>query len=209
MKRLLFIILLWLITTPLYAFTTAIQAVCGAAGGGASCDNATDYAGDKADYSAGSVNLTQNTLYCISYQATTVTCSAGTWGRFFVAHNGVATDNIKGCVYTDKTSGSGAPGSSGNAEDLVACSAETTCATDTPTPTCTNGSDIGGTATKNAYYFVCLVSDVTTFDIHRVTTGRTVYTRGSYDYTAPPATLTNSSWSNGGTRDRGAYIEIE
>lgn len=172
----------------------------------AGCSTATDYLGDKTDYSASGSSTSNDTAYCISYQAVTASCASGTWGKPYVAHDGLSEDAIKMCVYTDSTKGTGAP----NNETKIACSDEFTCNTDCPTPTCTSGANLGGTATKDAYYFLCMIGSPGAFDYHRATSGTgTLYYKAIAGwYATPPATLTTGSWQTAANRPRGAYVEI-
>lgn len=202
-KYLIFLLLPLLLGANTISGSVLQGATCGAAG---ACSASTDYIGDKSDYSASSAIAAQNNLYCLSYQATTTSCSSGTWGKGYIAHNNTDTDNAKICIYTDSTSGTGAP----NDETLIACSTTITCSTDNATPTCTNDSNIGGTATKDAYYFVCMVSDDTAITYHRTASGsRTLYNKlFTSGYSTPPSTLTATGWTETTTRDRGLYVEI-
>jgi hypothetical protein len=188
-----------------YAGTTVSGRPC-AGGAVAGCTTSTDYAGDKTDYSASFTPSSVNVLYCISYQAITASCASGTWGKAFIAHDSTDTDNVKVCVYTDSTNGTGPP----NNETKIACSGAFSCSTDTPTPTCTNNANLGGTATKSSYYFVCHVSDATGFAYHRSTTGsHTMYTKlFTSGYTSPPDPLTATGWTETASRDKGIYVEI-
>ena len=207
MKKIpLILVCLCLFASPVYALSAAIQAVVGASSAPAGCSASTDYVGDKSDLSAGTTATSPDVYFCISYQAITSSCSSGTLGAAYIAHHLDSTQSVKMAVYTDSTSGTGAP----NGESRIGDAASLTCSTDTPTPTCTNGSDLGGTVDKDAYYFLCIIGTTAGFDYHRVTTGRTVYYKGfTGGYATPVDTLTATGWSDGGTRDRGAYVEIK
>lgn len=174
-------------------------------GGGEGCSAETDYLGAKGDYSAGNGSVSADFFHCQSVQATTASCASGNLGIAYTNHYTTNTDNIKLCLYTDSTNGTGAP----NGETLIGCSGAITCSTQETTPTCTDGLAIGGSVTKDDYYFLCATSDSTAFAFYRTTTGGTIWTKQfSGGYASPPNPLTGTNWTDSGTRTRGMYIAI-
>jgi hypothetical protein len=205
MRKLLIILFLLILALPVQSATMVSGRPC-PGGAGSACSTSTDYVGSKADLSAENLRLTANYVWCLPFQATTASCSSGTLGKFYVAHNGTGTENIKGAIFTDSTSGTGAP----NGETLIGnWSAETTCSTDTATPTCTEGTNLTGTVSKDGYYFICVVTDDTKFDIHRTTSStKTQYYKTIWTYASPPDVLTATGWTDTASREWGAYVEI-
>jgi len=204
MKRILIALFLCLFAFRASAWNPMV--VTSGSSSAVACSAATDYVGDKTDHSASFAALIDNQMYCVSYQATTAACASGTLGKAYMAHHGTETDVAKVLVYTDSTSGTGEP----NNETLLGESAEISCNTDTPTPTCTAGGDLGGAITKNAYYFICSQSNNTQFDVHRTAAGPSVlWYKALWDYDNPaPNPLTPTGWTEA-TRDWGVYVEIK
>jgi hypothetical protein len=198
MKKILLITLLLLIATPLFGQSTVIVAKKKAA---ATCSVDTNEVGDRTDYtSCGGTchfNATATSIYCVEY---TADCS-GTLSYAYARHYGTGSDEGKVCVYSKN---SAAPPDSSDL--LVGCGTISSAAAELAQ----SASEVGGSVTASAQYWVCIAGGTNDFDIIRDDTGsKTVYyISAGFNYGTPPENL-NGSWSNSANRDYSMYVTIK
>jgi hypothetical protein len=198
MKKILLITLLLLIATPLFGQSTVIVAKKKAA---ATCSVDTNEVGDRTDYtSCGGTchyNVTSTAVYCIGY---TADCT-GTLSYAYARHYGTNADEGKVCVYSKN---SAAPPDSSDL--LIGCGTISSSSAELAQ----SASEVGGSVTATAEYWVCITGGTSDFDIIRTDSGSSTvyYISSGFNYGSPPANL-DGSWSNTASRDYSMYVTIK
>jgi len=197
MKRLLIILCILLFTVPCFAN----QIIIGKKKAAASCSVSTNEVGDRTDYtSCGGTchyNVTATAVYCIGY---TADCT-GTLSYAYARHYGTGSDEGKVCVYSKN---SAAPPDSSDL--LIGCGTISSSSAELAQ----SASEVGGSVTATAEYWVCIAGGTNDFDIIRTDSGSSTvyYISAGFNYASPPANL-DGSWSNTASRDYSMYVTIK
>jgi hypothetical protein len=166
------------------------------------CNVANNEVGDRTDYSdcGGTchVDVKSTEVICMAY---TADCT-GTLSYAYARHYGTGEDEGKVCVYSKN---SAAPP---DGDDLlIGCGTISSSSTENAQ----SASEVGGSVTASAEYWVCIVGSTSLFDIVRDDSGSgTVYYDSTGFYDTPPANLGGGlSWSSSGSRDFSMYVTIK
>jgi hypothetical protein len=160
---------------------------CAGAGGAAACSNntSTDYVGQKAVAIADDTVANNDIMYCQAFQAS-MTCDTGAFAYPYINHHETSSVNVKVVLYVNSHGSDTAPNDATN--NTLISSGTITTSTDAESATQTNSTAMTGTATKNAWYYVCFVS-AGGFRYHFNAAGNTYATGISGSYANPPSTL--------------------
>jgi hypothetical protein len=189
MKKLIYIILLLLIATPLFGQSTVIVAKKKAA----ACSVATNEVGTRGE-GGSNTNPTADRLYCNLF---TPDCS----GKLYTPnlyHYSTGSANAKVCIYTDD--GDSAPDSG---DELVICSSAIASESSAGWKDGTLATNPSVSTETN--YWVCFISDSTGWG-YLYTSGLATKTLDS-SYSSPPANL-NGTWGNINDRRISMYVTI-
>lgn len=192
--------ILLFLTAPAYAGGAMGLMMAGSsAAAGCSNNSTTDYVGDKTTRTANASN-SANVFTCARYQASNMTCTTGTLGGGTIHHYGTGSANMKVLVYksTDTT-----PVTGSAADELIGASSSMAVSADQTYKT----ADIGGTVTKNDYYWVCQTQDAAA-SVYKDNAGASVY-QAALSFASPPASFSGASFSTIVTRLYEMWVEVK
>lgn len=195
MRKLIYIILLLLIATPLFGQSTVIVAKKKAA---ATCSVDSNEVGVRGE-GASNTTSAENRIGC---NLVTPDCSGKVYTAYLY-HFSTGDDNAKVCLYSDD--GDSAPDSG---DDLVICSG--TIASGSSAGWKTDSLATNPAVSTGTNYWLCIISDSTAWAYIYTSGVDQKYLVQAGAYASPPATLDPGveSWGNVSNRSVSMYMTV-